>query len=114
MYASKCPAQDRYNRSVGSFWRGDCGQPIGVRSGTQADLVRERLRLIREQFDACMYSALTHGGFGLKSSYLVDWEILKPIEKVATEYPNASEASIEDAYAAYRRRVRWEKSQLDR
>lgn len=98
---------------MAEFWRTDCGQPIGVRSGTQADLVRERLRLIREQFDACMYSALTYGGFGLKSSYLIDWDILKPIERVAEQYPNASDASIEAAYAAYRRRVRSEKSELD-
>lgn len=48
--------------NVAQFRRGDCGQPIAVRTGTQADLVRERLRLIREQFDSCMYSALTNGG----------------------------------------------------
>lgn len=95
---------------MAQFWTGDCGQPIGVRSGTQADLVRERLRLIREQFDACMYSALAHGSFGLKSSYLIDWDVLAPIEKVASEYPNASDASIEAAYAAYRSCVRREKS----
>lgn len=95
---------------MAEFWRGDCGQPIGVRSGTQADLVRERLRLIREQFDACLYSAVAHGVFRFKSSYLFGWRVLGPIKQVASEYPHASDASIEAAYAAYRRCVRSEKS----
>jgi hypothetical protein len=69
---------------VAEFWYTDCGHPVGVRSVTQADLVRLRVSRIREQFDACMYSALTCGGFGLKSSYLIGWDVLRPIEAVAT------------------------------
>ena len=102
------------SRMVGmaEFVYGDCGQPgLVPGTGTQADLSALRVSMIREQFDRAIYQAVANGhGYGRRSSSMLGRDVERAIDAVANEYPNASEDSINAAYAAYRAHVREERS----
>lgn len=90
--------------------RGDCGNICGIIDGTEAQLQKAQLDQIKWHFERDMIAALTRGvGGGRRSGTMLSFATTRAIGVVASEYPNASDASIKAAYREYKAHVRWSK-----